>query len=221
MTNSLKKNLFLLFSSILIVSICYLYVDRTFAFWSYHQQFAQYSILKGFTRVIDFLEFCVPLFYIYFVIRFFFKVITSCDQKILVIANSIAITYFIKDQIKLVFGRYWPQTWTHGNPSLIENNAYGFNFFHSGSWYQSFPSGHSALTFSAAAAIWIVFPRLRWLAVALILLTVVGQLGMNYHFVSDVVSGGMLGMLIAYCTASIMNKHYSLISPLDQEPLQK
>lgn len=221
MRTSLKKSLSLLISSILIISICYLYIDRNFAFWSYNQNLAQYSILKSFTRVIEFLEYSITLFYIYLVIRFFYKQVTSFDKKILAIVNSVILTYFIKDQLKLVFGRYWPQTWTHGNPSLIEHNAYGFNFFHSGSWYQSFPSGHSALTFAAAAAIWIVFPRLRWLAISLALCTVIGQLGMNYHFVSDVIAGGMLGTLVAYSTVGIMNKLGLLENVYNQAPSKK
>lgn len=206
MSNFLKKSLPVLLGAVLIISFCYLYVDRSFAFWSHEQNFARYAVLKNFTRVIEVLEHLIPIFYLYFIFQFFHKRTTAFDKKLLIIANSVVLTYFIKDQLKLVFGRYWPQTWTHGNPSLIDNNAYGFNFLHSGSWYQSFPSGHSALTFAAAAAIWITFPRCRWLAVLLTLFTVIGQLSMNYHFVSDVIAGGLLGTLIAYCTARIMNK---------------
>ena len=27
------------------------------------------------------------------------------------------------------FGRYWPDTWVHDNPSLIRDGAYGFHPF--------------------------------------------------------------------------------------------
>lgn len=209
MSTSLKKGLFLLLSSILIISICYLYIDRSFAFWSYHQNFSQYPVFKNFTHVIEFLFAFFTLFYLYFAIKLFYKRINLFDQKLLIIANSLAITFLINQQLKFIFGRYWPQTWIHGNPSLITDNAYGFNFFHSDNWYGSFPSGHSAYTFTIAVTLWIIFPRLRILAVCLPFFTIIGQLTMNYHFVSDVVAGSMLGTLIAYCTANYSLKNLS------------
>ena len=52
------------------------------------------------------------------------------------LATLVAVA--IKDQLKYDFGRTWPETWTHNNPSWIGSHAYGFNFFHGGDGWTSF-----------------------------------------------------------------------------------
>jgi len=112
---------------------------------------------------------------------------------------SILATSLIKNHIKIVFGRTWPETWTQGNPSLIRDNAYGFNFFQAphGKWYESFPSGHTAALCAAATVVWVCYPRLRPLCVLLVAVLVVGLIGSNFHFVSDIIAGGFLGTTVA------------------------
>jgi len=57
---------------------------------------------------------------------------------------SVLTTWAMKNQLKVVFGRTWPETWTRNNPSLIRDGVFGFNPFTTGSGYESFPSGHTA-----------------------------------------------------------------------------
>ncbi len=201
---SITKGIILLAISSLAIYICYFYIDKDVAFWIHDQKFDQWHILKGFTQIIEVLVVATTLFYVYFIWRFFYQKVSLLDEKLLTIANSLVLTAFFKDLLKFIFGRYWTLTWTHGNPSLIEHNAYGFHFFHGGTWYQSFPSGHTALMFASMTALWILFPRLRWLSVTLCFLTVVGILGMNYHFVSDIIAGAVLGYIVGYCTTQVM-----------------
>jgi membrane-associated phospholipid phosphatase len=105
----------------------------------------------------------------------------------------------IKNQLKLVFGRTWPETWTRGNPSLIHDDRFGFNLFQApkDGWYESFPSGHSAAICAAMTVLWICYPRWRAVYALLIAAVVVGVIGANYHFLSDIIAGGFLGTSIA------------------------
>ena len=107
---------------------------------------------------------------------------------------SIIVAATIKDELKFVFGRTWPDTWTNDNPSFLRDGVYGFNFMHGGTTYQSFPSGHMAAVCAAAAVLWILYPRLRWVwllaALTVGTLLVVG----NYHFLSDVIAGAFVGI---------------------------
>ena len=57
-----------------------------------------------------------------------------------------------------MFGRTWPETWTHNNPSLIHDGAYGFNWFHGGPGYELFPSGHMAAICAVISVLWN-FPK--------------------------------------------------------------
>jgi membrane-associated phospholipid phosphatase len=45
---------------------------------------------------------------------------------------------------------------------------------------------------------WFLFPKLRWLWFLLAFLVVVGQIGMYYHFLSDVIAGALLGSLVGF-----------------------
>jgi membrane-associated phospholipid phosphatase len=95
----------------------------------------------------------------------------------------------------MLFGRYWPETWTENNPSLIGDGAYGFHPFHSGPWFGSFPSGHTLRAVSFLSVFWIVYPRWWSFWAAVCLSVIVGLVGMNYHFVGDTVGGAFLGAL--------------------------
>ena len=99
----------------------------------------------------------------------------------------------IKDQLKYVFGRTWPETWTHGNPSWIGDHVYGFFPFHGGEGWASFPSGHMTLIAAPMAVLWCAAPRLRPVAPVPVLLVAVGLLGADYHFLGDIIAGTCLG----------------------------
>ena len=113
----------------------------------------------------------------------------------LAMAGSLAIAFFLKDQLKIVFGRAWPETWTHSNPSLIRDHVYGFFWWRFDNGFHSFPSGHTTLTFAVVSVLWLALPAWRWLGVGVGVAVAVGLLGMDYHFLSDVLAGALLGSL--------------------------
>ena len=103
----------------------------------------------------------------------------------------------LKDELKFAFGRPWPDTWTHGNPSWIRNHVFGFFPFHGGAGYASFPSGHTTAITAPCAVLWRAAPRFRPIAALLVALVAGGLLVSDYHFVSDVLAGLGLGAGVA------------------------
>jgi membrane-associated phospholipid phosphatase len=103
----------------------------------------------------------------------------------------------IKDELKILFGRTWPETWTNGNPSWIGNGTFGFEPLHGGAGWYSFPSGHTTLISAPMAVLWLCVPRLRALWAALVALVVIGLLGADYHWLSDTIAGSYLGTATA------------------------
>ena len=106
--------------------------------------------------------------------------------------------------LKGVFGRTWPESWLGNNPSWVRDGVFGFFPFHGGQEWASFPSGHTAVVTAAATVLWIVSPDLKLAWAALVALVVVGLIGGNYHFVSDVIAGLYFGAGIGLGTARLM-----------------
>lgn len=175
----------------------YLFLDKPLVWWLVAHHSRNILILKVFANQIpNIVGTGVILFYAYFLIHFAKAKQNVTCRKLLYIANTVAVTIFLKEIFKGLCGRYWADTFFCQNPSLIVNNAYGFN------WLQnipssSFPSGHTALIFAFSASAWWLFPALRWIWAGLAALVVIGQLGMYYHFLSDVIAGAGLGCLVA------------------------
>jgi len=103
----------------------------------------------------------------------------------------------IKDELKILFGRTWPETWTNNNPSWIKDGVFGFEPFHGGAGWYSFPSGHTTLVSAPMMVLFLCLPRLRMVWLALIALVVIGLLGADYHWLSDTIAGFYLGTAVA------------------------
>lgn len=116
---------------------------------------------------------------------------------------SFASASLINQQLKFAFGRTWPETWVNNNPSLITNGAYGFNPFHGGAGFASFPSGHSVAICSVMAVLWFLYPKWRVIYVAPVAVIVIGLLGADFHFLSDIIAGGFVGWSVGWFAALI------------------
>jgi membrane-associated phospholipid phosphatase len=118
-------------------------------------------------------------------------------------ALAATIASALKDLLKEAFGRTWPETWSHGNPSLIHDGVDGFFPFHGGEGWSSFPSGHTAAIAAVAGVLWWRLPDLRWLWGLLVGLTACGLVAGNIHFLGDVMAGGLLGFLCGRGTLAL------------------
>lgn len=127
----------------------------------------------------------------------------AIGQTVLLAGVSVIVAEAIKTGLKLAFGRTWPETWVNHNLSYIKDGVYGFYPFHGGKEFASFPSGHTTVVAAAMIVFWIREPRGRALYAALIAATAIGLLGMDFHFLSDIVAGFCLGTATAWITVRI------------------
>jgi membrane-associated phospholipid phosphatase len=178
---------------VIAVGASYALVDRPVAFYA-HAHLTQYGVFDALTRISEYL-FVAAVFI--FVLGGLRSLVTARWTKwqgtLLLCAISLTAAESVKDELKFVFGRTWPETWVNNNPSLIGNGTYGFNPFHGGAAYGSFPSGHTTAVCAVVAVLWLAYPRLRPLWALPVLAVVVGLIGADYHFVSDIIAGGFLG----------------------------
>ncbi len=70
-----------------------------------------------------------------------------------------------------------------------------------GTGWDSFPSGHSMATFAVATVVAVRFPKTRWLAILIALVVSVSRLFRASHFLTDIVAGAVLGVIIGAVVA--------------------
>jgi membrane-associated phospholipid phosphatase len=69
-----------------------------------------------------------------------------------------------------------------------------------------FPSGHTMLAFATAAALGMLWPRLRPLWYSIASIVAIERVAENAHWLSDVVAGAALGVGGVYLMAWLLNK---------------
>jgi len=127
--------------------------------------------------------------------------------RVLVLCSlSLSMGEAVKSQLKFLFGRTWPETWVGNNPSFIHDGAYGFNWFHGGSGFASFPSGHMTATCALISVLWICYPRFKPAYAAAVLAVAIGLLGADFHFLSDVIAGSFVGVSIGWMTVVLCSR---------------
>ncbi len=189
----------------LAVWICYAWLDRPLAWFVHDHALPRVAGLRALTHLPDAIVVASAVVLMLAPLRLRLgRPLGSVERLLLRAGASVALAVFVKDFLKFVFGRAWPETWIDHNPSLIHDHVYGFFWFRSSAGFHSFPSGHTTVTFAAMSVLWLGLPtRWRWLAALPCVLVVVGLLGMDYHFLGDVVAGAFVGSV---CGASLARR---------------
>jgi membrane-associated phospholipid phosphatase len=180
-----------------LVLLCYSLVDRPIAVYVHDQHFADYPILKWLTYPPPVLQAWVPVALAVLMIRRAWGPFRRWEWTLVAACVSMVLADQFRQSLAYAFGRTWPETWDDDNPSFIRDGAFGFHPFHGGIAYDSFPSGHAARTLAVAGVVWLAYPRWRWACVSAVAAVAAGLLGMNYHFVGDVIAGGFVGGIVA------------------------
>ena len=190
----LRRWLLSLFAVVLAAVISYWWLDRPIALFAqswlpHHETFASVSHMP---------DPFIPLAAIALIGLALWNVsgrpLTKIQNATAVCSLSVLIADATKNQLKYVFGRTWPETWFPDGPSFIRDGAYGFNPFHGGVGYGSFPSGHMAVACAILSVLWIYYPKLRAVYLLAALGVAGGLIGGNYHFLSDVIVGAFTGV---------------------------
>ena len=182
------------------VLACYFWIDRPVAFFVYRHHINTIRVFRWLTYPPPEVQNWSALVLAILMVRRAWGPFLHWQKVLLVACLSLIIADDFRISLGDVCGRYWPETWTHDNPSLIGTGAYGFHPFQRGDDVGSFPSGHACRILGFATVWLIAMPNNRTIQVVVILLCapmLLSLVAMNYHFVSDVIAGSVLGGIVA------------------------
>jgi membrane-associated phospholipid phosphatase len=119
------------------------------------------------------------------------------EWRYLSLSAAVLAATGMKDELKWMFGRPWPDSWT-------TYGFYAFKPFTDSTLYGGFPSGHTAYASAPMFMMCWLFPkyRLAWLAV--IGMVMFGLVAADYHYISDVIAGAFVGLAAASATVALM-----------------
>jgi len=189
------------------VTVSYLWIDRPVSYFVYDELRAYRTIFDLAARLPKVIGPLVIACTLILGVRAMMKrPLTETQITVVLSAMSLAISDIIENWLKFAFGRTWPETWVENNPSLIRDGVHNFNPFHGGPGFAAFPSGHMVAICAIMSVFWLRHPRFRLIYAICIATIFIGELGANYHFVSDLIAGGFLGfsvglIIIALCNA--------------------
>ncbi len=192
-----KSHIFYLLLTAVLLFVSYLFVDRelALALSPIRKQHFWFSLFHG-MQYIDVFNYIIPVILVYLIVMLAIKKHKIRFNRFLFsFSVSIYAAGLVTRILKIIFGRYWPETFLNNNLSFIKDGVYRFTFFNIHREYQSFPSSHSAAIFAAMTILWIYYPKLRILSFVMCLIVVIGLLGCNYHFLSDIIAGAYVGLL--------------------------
>jgi membrane-associated phospholipid phosphatase len=193
----LRHSLIAAGSCIAAVVICYFWVDRSVAFFVYDHHINTIEVFRWLTYPPPEVQNWAALVLTILIVRRAWGPFLRWQKALLVACISLIVADDFRISLGDVFGRYWPETWTHDNPSLIGTGTYGFHPFQRGDDIGSFPSGHACRILGFGGVWMFSMPRSRVTAIVLSVPMLLSLIAMNCHFVSDVIAGSVLGALVA------------------------
>jgi membrane-associated phospholipid phosphatase len=181
----------------IVVAGCYFFVDRSVAMYVHTHEINKIVVFKWLTYPPPIVQTWSPLVLALLVIRRAYGDWLPWQRTLFLACVSLIVADQFRYTIGDIAGRYWPETWHDDNPSFIGNGTYGFHPFHADDDEGSFPSGHAARIAGFLGVFWITQPMFRWLYAVVAVPMLIALVAMNYHFVGDVVAGGLLGAIVA------------------------
>jgi membrane-associated phospholipid phosphatase len=206
------------FSACTVVAVLcsYLWADRPIAIWIYGHEAhlaakKQVELLGTIPNPVILLA--VIVFFIVGFSQLAKRPITPFHQVALVCSTSVLAGEVIKDVLKWLFGRPSPEYWATNNDSADGSYGYHFQWFHGAEPFNSFPSGHMTAAAAVLTVLWIVYPKFRPIYVTCWGLVAAGLVGLNFHFLADVIAGGLLGATVALLVLAFFEDSTRRVAP--------
>ena len=186
--------------SLVLIVLCYFFVDIPVAQYFRTLSSGEITFANVLTNLIN-PEYHYYLWSILFLLFRFLWKNQEWANRCLTIFVSLLLTNFLAGILKFLLGRARPDL-------LFSQDVYGFTFFASSTLYKSFPSIHSSTIGVICGAFAGFYPRWSLYLLPLCLILALSRVALTRHFVSDVIAGVTMGLLISQWIYSVMKKDH-------------
>jgi membrane-associated phospholipid phosphatase len=111
------------------------------------------------------------------------------EQRSWFLLACVVLMYMVGFVLKITFSRARPEL-------FFMEHYFGFYWFKLNDLFWSFPSGHSMTIGSVAAGLGVLFPRYFYAFFVVALMVLYTRVGLYYHYLSDVITGLYLSVLV-------------------------
>src|SRR5262245_54195557 len=98
-----------------LVALCYFFIDRPFAFWVHENGIAKHVVLKWLTEPPPVLQDWAPAVLAALAVRRAWGPLRRWERTAAAAAIALVLADQCRESLAYVFGRTWPETWTHDN----------------------------------------------------------------------------------------------------------
>jgi len=146
----------------------------------------------------------IATFYLIFsaIIFLFFRFIRKraiWSNQGLFVFLSISLSGVLILVIKFIFGRYRPKM-------FFQEQLYGFEFFQLKGKITSFPSGHASTIAALMLSLYFISPKYRVIYFIIAFVVVISRVLVCHHFLTDVVVGSYVAVMITLCLKQFLDK---------------
>lgn len=180
-----------------LVAVAYAFVDQPVAYFIRNQGLGRHRWLKWLTRPPEVFVVLSPVVLLAGLLRRWRGSWDRLERVAVASGISTLLAALAVGILKITFGRPGPDL-------VLAGCADGFNLFSLEPAYWALPSGHTACTLSVMTVAWVAFPRwwvCWWLIGGVVAVTLIG---LNHHFVGDILAGGFVGWAIAGTVARFL-----------------
>lgn len=186
---------------VVLVVLVYLFVDRPIAIYFHQLDLRAHApILNLLTALGKWTAYVVIFVFAGLYFRYIRKN-SSNEVKAWYLLACILIPNLVALIVKIALSRARPEL-------LFSSHYYGFYWFKLHDLYWSFPSAHAVTITALASGLGVLIPRYFYLFLVVALLVACSRVLLYYHYLSDVMTGFYLSLLVVGIFTSYFKKKY-------------
>jgi membrane-associated phospholipid phosphatase len=195
-TFSLKSRIIVLLLSLSLTAISYFYIDTGIAQFVYRILSSSDRLLQTAADIPDLLLHIVITITVLSWVGYFILVRRGIHNRLTDFLRAcgtvVPIAFVAKTFFQYIFGRPNPYAW------LLTHEPPRFYWFRDDQGYGCFPSGHMTVFTALMITLSHYYPRYRSVYFGSLCLLALALIITDYHFLSDVLAGALLGSVLAY-----------------------